>query len=463
MIVVLWRGGKRAIIALTTIMLLPFVSGSVSAATSGAVLNFEGLNKGQIIGSISSGNGIGGAVSGSVSISGSKPPMIFDSTCSGGCSGGDWDLNQPGQGQTLILSEDGDPSDPDDNAGGGTLAFNFSGLLGAVTVASVTILDAEESGGSIQAGSKTVAIPTGSNGGSQTVSINASNVTTLHINLAGSGAVDDIRITVEVDDPTPTGTPPPTDTPTPTETPTDTPTPTATPVDEGCTVEFWVANTGLWVDFAPTDDYDTTFGVGPNLTLMQAAQQTGVGENTLLRESVAGLLNASSPDVNYAFTVPEVIGLTQDAFNSGDFNIAIDQLQPANNLGCPLAGVQAKSQIQVEEEPKRLPSFYDGRLNNFDEAGPVIPFGFDDIDGRGLVIYSPFEEVLLIVQPAEIATVPECPAENTLIAANTERAVYFYRLSSCEFQINARTAEGKTYIIIFNRLYANTGYTSFEE
>jgi len=45
-------------------------------------------------------------------------PMVFDATCGGGpasnCSGGDSDLYLPGQGGVLIISEDGDSSDPDD-------------------------------------------------------------------------------------------------------------------------------------------------------------------------------------------------------------------------------------------------------------------------------------------------------------------------------------------------------------
>ena len=56
--------------------------------------------------------------------------MIFDTA---NPTGGDTDLATPGYGlgndtalgNVVILSEDADSSDPDDNAGGGTLTFTY--------------------------------------------------------------------------------------------------------------------------------------------------------------------------------------------------------------------------------------------------------------------------------------------------------------------------------------------------
>jgi hypothetical protein len=51
---------------------------------------------------------------------------------------------------------------------------------------------------------------------------------------------------------------------------------------------------------------------------------------------VAALLNASSPDVSYEFTVAEVIALVQGAYASGGFEYAKDILEEQNETWCPL-------------------------------------------------------------------------------------------------------------------------------
>ncbi|NER38710.1 MAG: PEP-CTERM sorting domain-containing protein [Oscillatoria sp. SIO1A7] len=78
--------------------------------------------------------------------------MLFNSNCiaSGpdkNCSGDDGDLatgpsfGTAPQGNVLIISEDGDSSDPDDNAGGGTIIFSFTE---AVSLDKLAILDLDE-------------------------------------------------------------------------------------------------------------------------------------------------------------------------------------------------------------------------------------------------------------------------------------------------------------------------------
>jgi|GEM_PF-3993135 len=108
------------------------------------------------------------------------------------------------------------------------------------------------------------------------------------------------------------------------------------------------------------------------------------------------------------------------------------------------------------------PPFNDGRLNNWDTASSIVVWGHDFETGRGLVVYSPDSVLLLQITPEQIAEIADCPAENTLIVSSNE--VDFYRLSSCEFQLNAPSLDGtKTYVLIFDELYANTGYSSYEE
>eukprot|EP00968_Pinguiococcus_pyrenoidosus_P017022 scaffold1659_cov255-Pinguiococcus_pyrenoidosus.AAC.21 len=82
--------------------------------------------------------------------------MIFNSNCSDdpndnlpAPTGGDPDLcvgpdfGNTFQGLTLIISEDGDSSDPDDNGSGGIITFDFSSLAGiaSVQVFSASIID----------------------------------------------------------------------------------------------------------------------------------------------------------------------------------------------------------------------------------------------------------------------------------------------------------------------------------
>jgi hypothetical protein len=112
-------------------------------------------------------------------------------------------------------------------------------------------------------------------------------------------------------------------------------------------------------------------------------------------------------------------------------------------------------------EASLQPNFSDGRINNWDVAAPVVVYGQDFENGRGLAVYSPQGE-LLLVHPDEIAAVPECPLQNTVIANGDK--IGLYRLANCHYQINAPTLDGaKTYVLIFDAFFANTGYHSHEE
>ena len=153
--------GRRAIsIALVT-LLLAAIFGTVGvpaaqAAVQTSVINFEsGLSAGDTIGTVSVGNGMSGASLGTVSIVGTNPDlggnaaMVFDASCGGQtvpvgdpgfdpllCSGEDDDLYIPGLGNTMIITEDGDASDPDDAGNRGSFwSINFSSWgPGTVTV-----------------------------------------------------------------------------------------------------------------------------------------------------------------------------------------------------------------------------------------------------------------------------------------------------------------------------------------
>jgi len=110
--------------------------------------------------------------------------------------------------------------------------------------------------------------------------------------------------------------------------------------EEGCTPGYWKQDQHFdsWVGFAPSDDYETVFGVDASFdkTLLGALKQGGGGEKALGRHAVAALLNSSNPDVSYAFTTAEIIAIVQEAYATGDFEGAKNQLADENEQGCPL-------------------------------------------------------------------------------------------------------------------------------
>lgn len=137
---------------------------------------------------------------------------------------------------------------------------------------------------------------------------------------------------------TPPTTTPPTTTPPTTTPPTTTPPTTPPPGGEGCTPGFWrnhpeaFAGTG----YSPTTTLGSVFtGLPPSyaaLTFEQALSLGGGGLDALLRQAVAALLNASSPDVDYPLTAAQVIAATNAAIASGDYEATKDLFDLFNNL-----------------------------------------------------------------------------------------------------------------------------------
>ncbi len=316
----------KSVFAASLILLLALTLTSAALAGSSALIDFEGLAEGTIVSSVASGSGISGdPVAGSVSVFGFHPrragnhAMIYDGTCTGGCSGGDTDLFFPALGNILIISQDLDSSDPDDaDLPGMRFEFDFSGWgPGIVTVNSLTIGDVEsdEAGGTIEiygggALLATIGIPVTGDNGLAVVPIGVSGADFLKVNLQGSAAIDNIEIMAD----TPPGG------------------------DEGCTPGYWKNHTDSWVGYTTDQNYEAVFGVDASFdkTLLGAAQQGGGGEKALGRHAVAALLNAANPGVDYAFTESEVIAMVQQAYASGDFEGIKNTLEAENELGCPL-------------------------------------------------------------------------------------------------------------------------------
>ncbi|NEP03262.1 MAG: hypothetical protein F6K58_32420, partial [Symploca sp. SIO2E9] len=121
---------------------------------------------------------------------------------SGKGTGGE--ANKPGensraQNNILIISEDGDSTDPDDNATGGTLRFDWEN---PVNIDYIEILDADSN----QSGSiitydlegnelNTYEIPNLGDNGLQRILINNESVARVDVNLVTSGAITEISFT----------------------------------------------------------------------------------------------------------------------------------------------------------------------------------------------------------------------------------------------------------------------------
>ena len=107
---------------------------------------------------------------------------------------------------------------------------------------------------------------------------------------------------------------------------------------QGCTPGFWrqLHHFEHWVGYDPDDLYSAVFGVIRAGTLLENVTARGGGENALARHSVAALLNASSPFVDYDLSVADVIAAVQAAFATGNFEATKDHFEGLNEQGCPL-------------------------------------------------------------------------------------------------------------------------------
>ena len=112
---------------------------------------------------------------------------------------------------------------------------------------------------------------------------------------------------------------------------------------EGCTPGYWKQRHHFDSWTAPytanamfTSVFANAF---PGRTLVQVLRLGGGGINALGRHTVAALLNAASPDVDYDMTVAEVISAFNAAYASGNATMIENQknvFDMLNNQGCPL-------------------------------------------------------------------------------------------------------------------------------
>lgn len=117
-------------------------------------------------------------------------------------------------------------------------------------------------------------------------------------------------------------------------------------VFEGLSHGYWKNHTPDW-DFSTGASFENTFGVdsswqlgagkkattAADVTLEQALSLQGGGASALAREATAALLNALDEDVSFKFSVDEIKAIVQDAFASGNYDVAKNMLEAENTLG----------------------------------------------------------------------------------------------------------------------------------
>ncbi len=121
--------------------------------------------------------------------------------------------------------------------------------------------------------------------------------------------------------------------------------------NEGCTPGYWKNHTSSWpAPYTTGDNFEAIFGVSSDhesLTLLQALNLGGGGFNKIAKHGVAALLSAAHADVDYPYSVEQVIEAVKDAI-SGNKD-AIEALAMANELGCPLGNENATASPVVRK------------------------------------------------------------------------------------------------------------------
>lgn len=114
------------------------------------------------------------------------------------------------------------------------------------------------------------------------------------------------------------------------------------PGAEGCTPGFWRQDQHFeyWTaPYTPGTFFGDVFADAfPGQTLLDVVWLGGGELNALGRHSVAALLNATSPDVDYGMTPGEVIDAFNAAFASGEYEAQKDVFEAANEQGCTATG-----------------------------------------------------------------------------------------------------------------------------
>ena len=122
---------------------------------------------------------------------------------------------------------------------------------------------------------------------------------------------------------------------------TDAPPPPPKP-EYGCTPGYWkqTQHFGNWTGYAPTNSFNTVFGVNilPGLTLLGALENGGGKAARLGRHATAALLNASYLDGWYGMSAAQVIAAVKSAVAAGPdaMDALASRFANLNERSCPL-------------------------------------------------------------------------------------------------------------------------------
>jgi hypothetical protein len=140
---------------------------------------------------------------------------------------------------------------------------------------------------------------------------------------------------------------------------------------EGCSPGYWKGRKhfdSYPSPYRPQTLFSAAFGVGPNITLLEALRSKGGGEEALRRHAAAGLLNAVSEEVSYLYSVSGVVDMVQHAYATGSFNPVKNLLEQQNEAGCPLSrSAEDDEKAQRKDEDDDSASDEDNKEQKEDE------------------------------------------------------------------------------------------------
>jgi len=108
---------------------------------------------------------------------------------------------------------------------------------------------------------------------------------------------------------------------------------------EGCTPGYWKQKHHFdsWANYLPTQSFGSVFANAfPGMTLVKVAAQGGGHLKALGRHTVAALLNAASPNVDFPLSAAQVISKFNAAYASGSYEATKNEFAGLNERNCYL-------------------------------------------------------------------------------------------------------------------------------
>jgi hypothetical protein len=170
--------------------------------------------------------------------------------------------------------------------------------------------------------------------------------------------------------------------------------------------------------------------------------------NCVTRYDDSGTFNLMAGQ-QYIFVVQS---LFHDSFNTGDWEF--EMVGP----GSVIMGT-----VPVEEPVEAgplMPFTYDGRINNFDAAAPIVIY---PDNAGGFAIYTADGEYIMAMTAADFEAAG-VNSTSTMVGSHSTLNTQVYRLSDGRYHVVADQYNGKKYHIQFSSPYANaSAYNSWED